>query len=465
MQTKGLILACLVGAVLLVHTNVADAFGPMPPPPPPPPLPPGIYSLAPLGSCNANATCFEGSEKALQRAMTIEPDVCKQSILRLGSCALYAFPAFQGIKEFGTLKLYKESPGGHLWFHTITSRCGEVDAGPRMPADLFDPRNAYALDAYAQLTIASYGSPGELSLGRCVDTTRRSASSDLLSSRPPSPPYYTKYDGIKQYVQWADPGIMERVCESNCDCDYCAQDCKDVPDQQRKHRFCSLCGPKYNSLINITLYEHDFGPPPTPAPTPKPNECQPSKGCNVCKACCASYITDGTDCDKCVATQCTDDENIVEIAVGDPDLSTLVAALKAGTLVDTLSGRGPFTVFAPTNEAFAALPSGVLQKLLLPANKLQLVDILTYHVIAGDFRAKDLKDGDKFTTLEGKTLEVRVVGSEILINSARVTTANIGASNGVVHIIDGVLLPGGKLAADLNVTKPDLSALADALFA
>ena len=136
-------------------------------------------------------------------------------------------------------------------------------------------------------------------------------------------------------------------------------------------------------------------------------------------------------------------KTIVDLAVADPDLSTLVTALKAGGLVGTLSGQGPFTVFAPTNEAFASLPAGVVANLLKPENKAQLVDVLTYHVVAGAVRAKDLKDGEKLKTVEGKELTVRISGSTVFINSAKVTTADVTASNGVVHIIDGVLLPAG----------------------
>ena len=136
-------------------------------------------------------------------------------------------------------------------------------------------------------------------------------------------------------------------------------------------------------------------------------------------------------------------KTIVDLAVATPDLSTLVTALKAGGLVGTLSGTGPFTVFAPKNEAFAALPVGVVASLLKPENKAKLDDVLTYHVVAGTVRAEDLKDGEKLKTLEGKELTVRLSGKDVLINSAKVTTADVNASNGVVHIIDEVLLPVG----------------------
>ena len=134
-------------------------------------------------------------------------------------------------------------------------------------------------------------------------------------------------------------------------------------------------------------------------------------------------------------------KTIVDLAVATPDLSTLVAALKAADLVGTLSGKGPFTVFAPTNEAFAALPAGVLADLLKPENKAQLVDILTYHVAAGDVHAKDLHDMEMIKTVEGKSVTARISGSSVYINSAKVVTADVDASNGVVHIVDGVLMP------------------------
>merc|ERR1711865_189408 len=110
----------------------------------------------------------------------------------------------------------------------------------------------------------------------------------------------------------------------------------------------------------------------------------------------------------------------------------------AADLVGTLSGPGPFTVFAPTNEAFAALPAGVLGNLLKPENKDQLVDLLTYHVASGDVHAKDLQDMEMIPTVEGKNVTARVSGGNVFINSAKVVTADVDASNGVVHIIDGV---------------------------
>merc|ERR1712050_452965 len=133
--------------------------------------------------------------------------------------------------------------------------------------------------------------------------------------------------------------------------------------------------------------------------------------------------------------------NIVELAQSVDDLSTLVAAVVAGDLVETLSSPGPFTVFAPTNEAFGALPAGTLDSLLQPENKDQLVDILTYHVLPARVLSTDLKPKQVVTTVEGKDLLVTIYNGEVYANKAKVVGADNLASNGVAHIIDGVLLP------------------------
>ncbi len=135
--------------------------------------------------------------------------------------------------------------------------------------------------------------------------------------------------------------------------------------------------------------------------------------------------------------------DIVDTAAANPDFSTLVAAIKAAGLVDTLKGDGPFTVFAPTNAAFAALPAGTLDNLLKPENKDQLVAILTYHVVPGKAMAGDLLG----KTTEAATVQganVTVVGDTeagVTVNGAKVTTADIAAKNGVIHVIDAVILP------------------------
>merc|ERR1712038_2229690 len=133
--------------------------------------------------------------------------------------------------------------------------------------------------------------------------------------------------------------------------------------------------------------------------------------------------------------------NIVELAQSVDDLSTLVAAVVAGDLVETLSSPGPFTVFAPTNDAFGALPAGTLDTLLKPENKAQLVDILTYHVLPAQVLSTDLKPKQVVTTVEGQKLLVSIHKGEVYANKAKVVAADNLASNGVAHIIDGVLLP------------------------
>lgn len=134
-------------------------------------------------------------------------------------------------------------------------------------------------------------------------------------------------------------------------------------------------------------------------------------------------------------------DDIVDIASSNPDFSTLVAAVEAAGLVETLKGPGPFTVFAPTNDAFAALPAGTVEDLLKPENKDQLVSILTYHVVPGKFTAADLSgQRGRVATVQGEFLHVD--GRDgVHVNDARVTSADIMASNGVIHVIDKVLLP------------------------
>jgi transforming growth factor-beta-induced protein len=134
--------------------------------------------------------------------------------------------------------------------------------------------------------------------------------------------------------------------------------------------------------------------------------------------------------------------DIVANAVKANNVTTLVAAVQAAGLVDTLKGTGPFTVFAPTNDAFAKLPTGTVDTLLKPENKDQLVKILTYHVVPGRYTSADLKDGMTLKTVEGDTLKITVTNGKIWINgSAMVETADVISSNGVTHVINGVLLP------------------------
>jgi uncharacterized surface protein with fasciclin (FAS1) repeats len=133
---------------------------------------------------------------------------------------------------------------------------------------------------------------------------------------------------------------------------------------------------------------------------------------------------------------------IVEIAAGNSTFSTLVKAVQAAGLVETLSGEGPFTVLAPTNKAFAALPKGTLKKLLKPENRDLLRKVLTYHVISGDLMARNFRSG-KVATVEGSFVAVQVKKHKIRINKSNVVKADIDAKNGVIHVIDRVLLPPG----------------------
>ena len=128
------------------------------------------------------------------------------------------------------------------------------------------------------------------------------------------------------------------------------------------------------------------------------------------------------------------------VAIAATDCKTLAAAVKAGGLVETLQGKGPFTVFAPTDAAFTAIQSEV-DKLLKPESKAKLAKILTYHVVSGKMKAADLKDGQELTTVEGSKLKVMVKDGKVTIGNATVTTTDISASNGVIHVIDKVLLP------------------------
>lgn len=141
---------------------------------------------------------------------------------------------------------------------------------------------------------------------------------------------------------------------------------------------------------------------------------------------------------------------IVDVASANPDFSTLVAAIGAAGLGETLSGEGPFTVFAPTNEAFAALPPGVLDALLLPENKDTLAKILTYHVVSGTVMAADITDGD-VATVEGQNVTLSTADG-VTVNGATVITADIVTDNGVIHVVDAVLVPSDVDVAALTTS-------------
>jgi uncharacterized surface protein with fasciclin (FAS1) repeats len=146
-----------------------------------------------------------------------------------------------------------------------------------------------------------------------------------------------------------------------------------------------------------------------------------------------------TGCDSSDSDD-TVEMNLVEVAA-DAGFDTLVAAVEAADLEATLQGPGPFTVFAPTDEAFAGLPEGTLESLLLPENKALLTSVLTYHVVAGEVTAEDVVGLTSATTVQGEALTITVEGGVVFINGVEVTQTDIEASNGIIHIIGGVLLP------------------------
>lgn len=133
--------------------------------------------------------------------------------------------------------------------------------------------------------------------------------------------------------------------------------------------------------------------------------------------------------------------NIVEVASGNEAFSTLVAAVQAAGLVEVLAGEGPFTVFAPTDEAFAKLPAGTVENLLKPENKDQLVEVLTYHVVAGKVMAADVVALESATTVQGSDVAIAASAEGVMVDNANVVMTDVGASNGVIHVIDAVILP------------------------
>jgi uncharacterized surface protein with fasciclin (FAS1) repeats len=140
------------------------------------------------------------------------------------------------------------------------------------------------------------------------------------------------------------------------------------------------------------------------------------------------------------ATSATTTGTIVEVAAGNDSFKTLVAAIQAAGLVETLSGKGPFTVFAPTDKAFEALPKGTVENLLKPENKAKLQKVLTYHVVAGEVTSKMVKPGN-VNTVEGSPVKISVNGGKVMVGRANVIAVDVDASNGVIHVIDQVLLP------------------------
>lgn len=137
-------------------------------------------------------------------------------------------------------------------------------------------------------------------------------------------------------------------------------------------------------------------------------------------------------------------KNVVQVAMGSKDHTTLVTAVKAAELVDALSNAGPFTVFAPTNAAFDKLPAGTVEGLLKPEKKEELADILQYHVSVGVYSADQLQDGQTLGQVNGGNITISKKDGKIMVNGAATVVASIPASNGIIYVIDGVLLPGKK---------------------
>jgi uncharacterized surface protein with fasciclin (FAS1) repeats len=155
----------------------------------------------------------------------------------------------------------------------------------------------------------------------------------------------------------------------------------------------------------------------------------------------AAAAAAGTAAAASTVAPAQDEQNIVQLAMSQENLSTLVQAVQAADLVGTLEGDGPFTVFAPTNEAFEALPAGTLEDLLKPENKQKLATVLTYHVVPSEAMSSSLSDGQAIASVQGEDVNVKMKDGNVMIEGAKVTTPDVKASNGVVHIIDTVILP------------------------
>jgi len=319
----------------------------------------------------------------------------------------------------------------HLYFYWINTngepdsckktggcRCGDIDAASRMPAELFEPQNILSLALYATITIQSYSSLGmggqKLKLGTCAKYTE-----------------YTCAAGGVQGINWISGALMVPICQKQCDCTY--PSCRDQPDDPAAGKFCSLCGPKYNGYITISLSN-------------LPNTAFDDDDNNGAFGPCGESLL----------------KSIPEILAANPDLSTLLRLVSAADIAGSLPR--PVTLFAPTNAAFQALPPFTVARLLQPKNKAELVDLLSYHLVPNSYctittpdnRAwcdKDLDTGLQLRTVEGQTATIssNYVGPPpytraVRVNGANVVTADIRAGGGVVHTLDAVLMPpnGGQ---------------------
>ena len=157
------------------------------------------------------------------------------------------------------------------------------------------------------------------------------------------------------------------------------------------------------------------------------------------------------------------DSTIVETAVAAGNFKTLVAAVEAAGLVETLNGKGPFTVFAPTDEAFAKLPKGTLESLLKPENKAKLAAILTYHVVPGSVKAADVVKLKSATSVQGQRIDVKVAGKDVTVDGAKVVATDVACSNGVIHVIDTVILPVEGTIVDVAAKNGSFNTLVAAV--
>jgi uncharacterized surface protein with fasciclin (FAS1) repeats len=164
-----------------------------------------------------------------------------------------------------------------------------------------------------------------------------------------------------------------------------------------------------------------------------------------------------------VATVPVADGTIVETAVAAGNFKTLVAAVQAAELVDTLNGKGPFTVFAPTDEAFAKLPKGTLEMLLKPENKAKLAAILTYHVVPGSVKAADVVKLKNAATVQGQRVDIKVDGGKVMVDGANVVATDVACSNGVIHVIDTVILPVDGTIVDVAAKNGSFNTLVAAV--
>ena len=205
-------------------------------------------------------------------------------------------------------------------------------------------------------------------------------------------------------------------------------------------------------FVSISSHAQSGTPGTTTSPSTRPTPAQsPSSGGSMGNPGTMTTPSGGMSTPNCgmstpaktPKTTAPTGKTIVSIASGNKKFSTLVTALKAADLVETLSAAGPFTVFAPTNAAFAKLPKATLANLLKPENKEQLQKILTYHVVSGAVRSNQLKSG-KVATVEGGNVTVKISGKKVRVNNAKVIMADVKASNGVIHAIDTVLMPPTK---------------------